>query len=1133
MSGCSITNLTITSQNTSTATLISIGFASAGASNFTSWPTNVTVSGCKLKIGKYGFALKGENLTITYNTLERFSGSTGSQSVFLVYFTRGSLNITNNTWTDSLYPSRFVYFTGAGSGSYINKANSKAGTMNIRDNTLNLTTPNPTARTVIFAIQDTFNTFNSTEAGLGGLSSSDVSAFRLLWDISNNSVNHYADPSGTTLKILVPYIGAANDGQGGALLAQWSSVSMTGNTFTTTGQALADTGLIQIDSGVALTISDTLYNSSIFNFRNNTITQPNPFAAKATVDGNRLLTTTKSTIAQTSMYSYPWVSPQLATAPTITSVSPSEGALSVAFTAPVNSGGYIATYEYSTDAGSNWVTPSPALLTSPLSLTGLTNGTPYQIQMRVLNDAGSGAASASVSGTPGSPRIPLVITVRNQSRPYYSPLTFDTSSCSYTNAVTGGAPVINALYDLSGTLSGSDAITVQFDISKNELLTSVTSQYPDLSGNIPYANAITVYDIFVNGVSVLRTGSSSDYDISYNAGSVSVFPTATSAPTPYIASHSGNNICFTWIAPENSGGLPLIAYRIYYLARTLWQEAIARNDPDPFFDNATPIDLSSATLVANAHVLTNAEANDVYVFVTRAINAVGISSYTSLYNETPADYAENISRVASQASFLFDGEMTPEVAYLIEQMVAASGINNYRGTENLRAGLGENVTDSIYAFFEAATIAQVGGAKLGQLQDVSGADAQAMLDHMKAARLANENSVQQSLIDKLELDLSNNIPFPTTYARFVINPATRLQTTPYPVIQATGEAASIIPVPHGMEIIFDLAVGQSGKIRITRNAANMITAATAVAGIFDVSLGEGQFPVGVGARLGYKFTSTGPKHTLIIPALAEVTILSPPAQLIGVTTGRTAHNSNNIVVYWNNPNDSTITSYIITSSAGDIATIAANGTSTTYGTITVADANDAALTFTVVARNGSGEDGLLSEPASYDPGYIPCFPAGVRILTPIGYRAVETFRSGELVQTADGRSVAIKVYTTTLENVSAKNAPYLIPAHTFGYNSPPADLRLSGLHAFQVKKGLWKVPAYANNSKVVQYGVGETVTYYHIECPNYFRDNLVAEGCVVESYAGKQTKDTTNLFRYNRRLDAFTRTSGPSKISHA
>ena len=161
--------------------------------------------------------------------------------------------------------------------------------------------------------------------------------------------------------------------------------------------------------------------------------------------------------------------------------------------------------------------------------------------------------------------------------------------------------------------------------------------------------------------------------------------------------------------------------------------------------------------------------------------------------------------------------------------------------------------------------------------------------------------------------------------------------------------------------------------------------------------------------------------------------------------------------------------------------------------------------------------------------YIPCFVAGTLIRTPAGEKAVELLRNGDTVVTADGRKVPIKVYVTTLNKTTKGTAPYLVPAHSFGHNSPPTDICLSPLHAFQIKKGLWMNCQYANNKAVQQYAVGQPITYYHIECPNFFRDNLLANGCVVESFAGRQVANPKNIYTFNSRLGGFTRATEATK----
>jgi hypothetical protein len=136
---------------------------------------------------------------------------------------------------------------------------------------------------------------------------------------------------------------------------------------------------------------------------------------------------------------------------------------------------------------------------------------------------------------------------------------------------------------------------------------------------------------------------------------------------------------------------------------------------------------------------------------------------------------------------------------------------------------------------------------------------------------------------------------------------------------------------------------------------------------------------------------------------------------------------------------------------------------------------------------------------------LPCFVAGTNILTPSGYKLVEDLKTGDSVMTADGRAVMATMYQREVAHASTFSAPFHIPAGTFG-KSQPAALTISPLHAVQIRKGVWEIPVDAANRypEIKQVGLGEAVTYYHIETPNYFRDNLVANGTVVESFGGNQ-----------------------------
>jgi hypothetical protein len=73
---------------------------------------------------------------------------------------------------------------------------------------------------------------------------------------------------------------------------------------------------------------------------------------------------------------------------------------SVAFIAGSDGGAPVTNYEYSLDGGDNWTTRDPVSTSSPLVITGLANGTTYEVRIRALNVVGVGAASEAVSGSP-------------------------------------------------------------------------------------------------------------------------------------------------------------------------------------------------------------------------------------------------------------------------------------------------------------------------------------------------------------------------------------------------------------------------------------------------------------------------------------------------------------------------------------------------------------------------------------------------------------------------------------------------------------------------------------------------------------------------------------------------------------
>ena len=90
------------------------------------------------------------------------------------------------------------------------------------------------------------------------------------------------------------------------------------------------------------------------------------------------------------------------TAPTITSLVPSNGSITINYTAADPQGSDISynNLYYSTDGGTIYSDPSNIGLVNPYTFSGLTNGTLYYIKLKAFNSAGGGPFSNISNATP-------------------------------------------------------------------------------------------------------------------------------------------------------------------------------------------------------------------------------------------------------------------------------------------------------------------------------------------------------------------------------------------------------------------------------------------------------------------------------------------------------------------------------------------------------------------------------------------------------------------------------------------------------------------------------------------------------------------------------------------------------------
>ena len=275
-------------------------------------------------------------------------------------------------------------------------------------------------------------------------------------------------------------------------------------------------------------------------------------------------------------------------APTITSITPSDGSLSVAFSA-ASSSLSILDYEYSVDDGATWT--SSGVTTSPMVVNGLTDGTTYPVEIRAVNSSGAGTASPAVSGTPSAlPGAPTITSI--------TPGSDGTSlGIAFVPGYTGGSPITSYQY---ATSVGAG--------------TSSFNSWTTASGTTSPLTAIgltsgTTYSVEIRALNSNGAGPASVYVVGATL-TVPVTPIITSI-TP---SDSSLQVTYTIYTSANDGGSAISGVDYSLDGGATWVSAGTLADP------FTISSLTNGTL---------------YSVILSAANGVGSSSSSSSSSGTP------------------------------------------------------------------------------------------------------------------------------------------------------------------------------------------------------------------------------------------------------------------------------------------------------------------------------------------------------------------------------------------------------------------------------------------------------------------------------------------------------------------
>ena len=284
-------------------------------------------------------------------------------------------------------------------------------------------------------------------------------------------------------------------------------------------------------------------------------------------------------------------------APTSLSATAGDGQAIISFTPGSNGGSAITNYKYSTD-GSNYIELSPAVTTSPITITGLTNGTSYGIYLKAVNARGESSASSSVSVTPST--IPSSPTSLSASAGDGS------ATISFTPGANGGNAITNYQYSTDGT--------------NYTALSPTDTSSPITINGLTNGTSYTIYLKAVNPNGVSSASSS-----------VTVTPsTIPSAPTSLSAS-AGDGSATISFTPGANGGNAITNYKYSIDGSTY-------TDLSPS-DASTPITISC---------LTNGTSYTIYL---KAVNANGDSSASTSVSVIPSQPPVSSSDTSDPVGF--------------------------------------------------------------------------------------------------------------------------------------------------------------------------------------------------------------------------------------------------------------------------------------------------------------------------------------------------------------------------------------------------------------------------------------------------------------------------------------------------
>ena len=493
------------------------------------------------------------------------------------------------------------------------------------------------------------------------------------------------------------------------------------------------------------------------------------------------------------------------------------GQLSVAFTAPsvsTKGGAAISNYKYSTDGGTTFTALSSPQTSSPFVLSGLTNGTPYNVQIRALNSNGDGVPCATKTATPN------VATISGAALATAFTTTYGTASDPQSFSISGA--------NLAGPITAT--APTGFEVSSDGTSYGATATY-----------SRSLVDFTASGTVYIRLKATASVSGSYNSKNI-VLSTSGATSVDITTAASGNAV--------SAKALTITANDVH---KTYGASALSDASGSTAFTSNGLANSESIGTITVAYATGAGSGNDVadaagtYPNKVTASAAVGGTFSTGNYTITYTAGSIIVDKASQSITFntLPVGKTTADADFAPGASSATSGINaiTYSSSNTNVATIVNGNIHIVGVGTTSITASQSSSANYNPAADVSQSltiTTSSTSDNFRSNASGNWGTAAtwQSSSDNSNWGAATLVPTSSAASVTIMNGHTVSVAVNATAGALTLNAGSVLNINAGVQFTVTGALSNSGTVNLrstkTEGSATLLTSGTVSTGTYNV-----------------------------------------------------------------------------------------------------------------------------------------------------------------------------------------------------------------------------------------------------------------------------------------------------------